>query len=62
MEWWLNGGVWMMMMTTTIISFVKAEDTLFYNWRVTYGKIALDTLPRRVHFLPKRLLASRVFD
>ncbi|CAA0396763.1 unnamed protein product [Arabidopsis thaliana] len=47
MEWWLNGGVWMMMMTTTIISFVKAEDTLFYNWRVTYGKIALDTLPRR---------------
>jgi len=52
----------MMMMTTTIISFVKAEDTLFYNWRVTYGKIALDTLPRRVHFLPKRLLASRVFD
>ncbi|XP_023635359.1 L-ascorbate oxidase homolog [Capsella rubella] len=38
MGWWLHGGVWMMM-TTTIIYFVNAGDTLYYNWRVTYGDI-----------------------
>ncbi|KAJ0267132.1 hypothetical protein HA466_0010070 [Hirschfeldia incana] len=38
MAWWPDGGVWMMIMTMTIISFVQAEDSYrFFDFRATYG-------------------------
>ncbi|KAL1203139.1 L-ascorbate oxidase-like protein [Cardamine amara subsp. amara] len=46
MGWWLNGGVWMMI-ATTIICFVEAEDTFFYTWRITYGDIYAFSNPQR---------------
>ncbi|KFK30447.1 hypothetical protein AALP_AA7G262200 [Arabis alpina] len=38
---WLNGGVWMMIMTMTmVIALVQAENPYrFFDWRVTYGNI-----------------------
>lgn len=60
MAWWPDGGVWMMM-TMTIISFVQAEEPYrFFDFRVTYGKVAMfeNVPPFRVHY---QQMATSIF-